>query len=50
MDEAKSLITRQKAYFMGFLLAIFFVYISNVSPFPGLPFRTPLSHPLPLPV
>jgi hypothetical protein len=25
-------------------LAIFFIYISNVLPFPGLPFKTPLSH------
>jgi hypothetical protein len=29
-------------------LDIFFIYISNVFPFQGLPFRTPLSHPLPL--
>ena len=28
-----------------FLLDSFFIYISNVFPFPGLPFRTPLSHP-----
>jgi hypothetical protein len=27
-----------------FLLDIFFIYISNVSPFPGLPFGNPLSH------
>jgi hypothetical protein len=28
-----------------FLLDSFFIYISNVFPFPGLPFRTLLSHP-----
>jgi hypothetical protein len=27
------------------LLNIFFIYISNVIPFPGLPYITPLSHP-----
>jgi hypothetical protein len=30
-----------------FKLDIFFIYISNVFPFPGLPFETPLSIPLP---
>jgi hypothetical protein len=33
----------------GFLLDIFFIYIPNVFPFPGLPFGTPLSHPPPPP-
>ena len=28
-----------------FMLDIFFIYISNVIPFPGLPSRSPLSHP-----
>jgi hypothetical protein len=28
-----------------FFLDIFFIYISNVFPFPGLPFGTPISHP-----
>jgi hypothetical protein len=37
-------------FFLWFLknifpLDIFFIYISNVFPFPGLPFRNPLSHP-----
>jgi hypothetical protein len=31
-------------------LDIFFIYISNVSSFPGLPFGNPLSHPPPLPL
>jgi hypothetical protein len=31
------------SFFFG--LDIFFIYISNVSPFPGLPFGNPLSHP-----
>jgi hypothetical protein len=31
--------------FLNFLLDIFFFYISNVPPFPGLSFRNPLSHP-----
>jgi hypothetical protein len=30
-----------------FFLFIFYIYISNCFPFTGLPFRNPLSHPLP---
>jgi hypothetical protein len=30
--------------FFFFLLDIFFIYISNVFPFPGFLFRNPLSH------
>jgi hypothetical protein len=30
--------------FFSFKLNIFFIYISNVFSFPGLPFRNPLSH------
>jgi hypothetical protein len=40
--------------FIGFLLDIFFIYISNVIPFPGLPSKTPYltppqQSPIPLP-
>jgi hypothetical protein len=31
-------------YFVYFLLDIFFIYISNVIPFPGFPSENPLSH------
>jgi hypothetical protein len=31
---------------MFFLLDIFFIYISNVIPFPGFPSKNPLSPPL----
>ena len=31
-----------------FLLDIFFIYISNVIPFPGVPSENPLSPPVPL--
>jgi hypothetical protein len=45
-------------FYHYFLLSIFFIYISNVIPFPGFPFENPLSpspspcsptHPLPIP-
>ena len=32
-------------YFLFKKWDIFLIYISNVFPFPGLPFRNPLSHP-----
>jgi hypothetical protein len=32
-----------------FLLDIFFIYISNVMPFPGLPPKAPFPYPLPPP-
>jgi hypothetical protein len=32
-------------YFISFLLDIFFIYISNVIPFPGFPSKNPLSLP-----
>jgi hypothetical protein len=46
-------------FFHGFLLDIFFIYISNIIPFPSFPSENPLSpprspcsptHPLPFPV
>jgi hypothetical protein len=33
-----------------FILNMYFIYISNIFPFSGLPFRRLLSHPLPLPL
>jgi hypothetical protein len=36
-----------RALYSYFPLNIFFIYISNVFPFPGLPFGNPLSHPTP---
>ena len=32
-------------FFLIFYWIFFFNYISNIFPFPGLPFRNPLSHP-----
>jgi hypothetical protein len=34
-------------FFWKFLLDIFFIYISNVIPFPGFPSKNPLSPPPP---
>jgi hypothetical protein len=32
----------------GVFFIIFFIYISNIDPLPGLPSTNPLPHPLPL--
>jgi hypothetical protein len=41
-------VLESQAYIFTFFVVvvdIFFIYISNVFPFPGLPFGSPLSHP-----
>ena len=38
--------TINQLFLIFFLLDIFFIYISNVIPFPGFPSKKPLSHPL----
>ena len=35
-------------YFSVFLLDIFYIYISNIIPFPGIPSENPIPHPSPL--
>jgi hypothetical protein len=41
------LLTQSRFLFLFLLLDIFFIYISNVIPFPGFPSRNSLSPPLP---
>jgi hypothetical protein len=42
-----SYLTQDDIFFLSFLLDIFFIYISNVIPFPGFPSKNPLSLPPP---
>jgi hypothetical protein len=39
------IINSSYSFFKNFLLDVFFIYISNVIPFPGFPSENPLSHP-----